>query len=63
MTISIAAINSLKSKVHNYIEVGEIIAELKKYAKKFSASNLVIDRRGGKKKEKYVSKKRHAVAK
>lgn len=52
MTISIAAINSLKTPVQNYIEVGEIVAELKKYAKKFSISNLVIDRRGGKKKEK-----------
>ena len=49
MTISIAAINSLKSTVNNYIEVGEIIAELKKYAKTFSTSNLVVDRRGGKK--------------
>ncbi|MBN1578355.1 MAG: diguanylate cyclase [Chitinispirillaceae bacterium] len=58
MTISIAAINSLKSTVHNYIEVGEIVAELKKYAKKFSTSNLVIDRRGGKKKENNVSKKK-----
>jgi diguanylate cyclase (GGDEF)-like protein len=54
MTISIAAINSLKSPVQNYIEVGEIVAELKKFAKKFSISNLVIDRRGGKKKERNV---------
>jgi GGDEF domain-containing protein len=52
MTISIAAINSRKTLVHNYIEVGEIIAELKKFAKKASISNLVIDRRGGKKAEK-----------
>ncbi len=57
MTISIAAINSLKSPVQNYIEVGEIVAELKKYAKKFSISNLVIDRRGGKSKEKNAPKK------
>jgi diguanylate cyclase (GGDEF)-like protein len=49
MTISIAGVNSLKSTVHNYIEVGEIVAELKKYAKTFSTSNLVVDRRGGKK--------------
>lgn len=57
MTISIAAVNSRKSKVGNYIEVGEIVAELKKYAKQFSTSNLVVDRRGGKKKEVYVQKK------
>jgi diguanylate cyclase (GGDEF)-like protein len=57
MTISIAAINSQKSTVHNYIEVGEIVAELKKFAKKSSTSNLVIDRRGGKKKENDASKK------
>ncbi len=51
MTISISAINSEKTVVHNYIEVGEIIAELKKYAKTFTESNLVIDRRGGKKRD------------
>jgi diguanylate cyclase (GGDEF)-like protein len=51
MTISIAALNSEKSVVDNYIEVGEIIAELKKYAKSFKKSNIVIDRRGGKKKD------------
>jgi hypothetical protein len=52
MTISIAAINSLKTPVQNFIEVGEIVAELKKYAKKAPTSKLVIDRRGGKLKEK-----------
>jgi diguanylate cyclase (GGDEF)-like protein len=57
MTISIAALNSLKSTVHNYIEVGEIVAELKKYAKKFSISNLAVDRRGGKKADKNAQKK------
>ncbi|MBN1309583.1 MAG: diguanylate cyclase [Chitinispirillaceae bacterium] len=61
MTISIAAVNSLKSTVRNYIEVGEIVAELKKYAKKFSVSNLVIDRRGGRKRESDVSKKEQLV--
>lgn len=55
MTISIAAINSLKSTVHNYIEVGEIVAELKKYAKKFAKSNIAVDRRGGKKGEIHAS--------
>ncbi len=62
MTISIAAVNSLKSKVNNYIEVGEIVAELKKYAKQFSVSNLVIDRRGGRKKERYEIKQEQFVS-
>lgn len=62
MTISIAALDSRKSTVHNYIEVGEIIAELKKYAKKFGTSNLVVDRRGGRKKNLYVSRKEAGVA-
>jgi diguanylate cyclase (GGDEF)-like protein len=51
MTISIAAINSEKTYIENSIRVGEIIAELKKHAKSFCKSNLVVDRRGGKKKE------------
>ncbi|MGD9201833.1 MAG: diguanylate cyclase [Chitinispirillia bacterium] len=51
MTISISVINTEKSYVENYIEVGEIIAELKKYAKSFSKSNMVVDRRGGKKRQ------------
>lgn len=62
MTISIAAVNSLKSEVANYIEVGEIVAELKKYAKQFSTSILAVDRRGGKKKDKHVSKKKKVTA-
>ncbi len=52
MTISISALDSKKSYVENHIQVGEIIAELKKYAKKFSKSNLVIDRRGGRPRKK-----------
>ncbi len=52
MTISISAINSEKSYVENYIQVGEIIAELKKYAKTFKKSILVTDRRGGRKRDK-----------
>ncbi|MBN2037963.1 MAG: GGDEF domain-containing protein [Chitinispirillaceae bacterium] len=51
MTVSIAAVSSEKTYLENFIRVGEIIAELKKYAKSFCKSNLVIDRRGGKKKE------------
>jgi len=51
MTISVAAVNSEKTCIENFIRVGEIIAELKKHAKSFCKSNLVVDRRGGKKKE------------
>lgn len=58
MTISISALNSVNSYVENYIEVGEIIAELKKYAKSFPKSNLVVDRRGGKKRSKKNEKKK-----
>lgn len=54
MTISISGLNSNKSYVENYIQVGEIMAELKKYAKTFPNSNLVIDRRGGRMKEQKV---------
>ena len=50
MTISISVINTEKSLVENYIQVGEIVAELKKYAKSFQKSNIVVDRRGGRKK-------------
>jgi len=57
MTISIASMSSEKTIVENYIQVGEIIAELKKYAKSFKKSNLVIDRRGGFKKEKNQNEK------
>lgn len=58
MTISISVLNSEKSYVENYIEVGEIIAELKKYAKSFPKSSLVVDRRGGKKRSKKNEKKK-----
>ncbi|MBN1984318.1 MAG: sensor domain-containing diguanylate cyclase, partial [Chitinivibrionales bacterium] len=51
MTISIAIVNSEKTFVESYIQVGEIAAELKKYAKSFQQSNVVIDRRGSKKPE------------
>lgn len=56
MAISISAVNSEKSYMENYIQVGEIVAELKKYAKSFQKSNLVIDRRGGKRKDSHNEK-------
>lgn len=46
MTISIAVVSSEKTPIDNYIQLGEIIAELKKYAKSFRKSNIAIDRRG-----------------
>ena len=58
ITISISALDSVKSYVENYIQVGEIIAELKKYAKTFPKSNLVVDRRGGIKRSKKSEKKK-----
>jgi diguanylate cyclase (GGDEF)-like protein len=45
MTISISAVCSEMTELTNYIRVGEIIAELKKYAKSYSTSKLVVDRR------------------
>lgn len=44
MTISIAVVTNYKSNM-NYIQIGEIAAELKKYVKKLSGSNYVLDRR------------------
>ncbi|MFH1762390.1 MAG: diguanylate cyclase [bacterium] len=49
MTISIAAVCSDKTKLTNHVEVGEIIADLKKHAKSFTKSILVVDRREPKK--------------
>jgi GGDEF domain-containing protein len=45
MTISISAVNSEFTELKDYIQVGEIVAELKTYAKSFNGSNLVVDRR------------------
>lgn len=45
MTVSISAVHTDSTELISYIQVGEIIAELKKYAKGFTGSNLVVDRR------------------
>lgn len=46
MTISIAVVTNQKRKLKNHIQVGEIAAEMKNYAKSFSKSIFVVDKRG-----------------
>lgn len=45
MTISIAVVTNLQRKLTNPIQVGELAAELKEYAKSISESVYVVDRR------------------
>jgi len=45
MTVSIAVVTNQLRRLQNYIHVGEIAAELKNYAKSFSRSTYVADRR------------------
>jgi GGDEF domain-containing protein len=45
MTISIAVVTNLHKQLTSTIEVGEIAAELKEYAKSISGSVYVVDRR------------------
>lgn len=45
MTISIVAISSLVRKIVHYGEISQIVAELKKYAKKFNKSIMVEEKR------------------
>jgi len=45
MTLSIAVVTNQVRRLQNYIHVGEIAAELKNYAKSFSRSIYVVDRR------------------
>jgi diguanylate cyclase (GGDEF)-like protein len=45
MTLAIAVVTNQKRRLDNHIQVGEIAAELKSYAKSFSHSTFVIDRR------------------
>ena len=47
ITISIAVVTNRMRKLENYIQVGEIVAELKTYAKSFPKSTWVVDRRTG----------------
>lgn len=45
MTLAIAVVTNKKRRLQNHIQVGEIAAELKSYAKSFSHSIFVVDRR------------------
>jgi len=45
MTVSIAVVTNQQRTLKNYIQVGEIAAELKAYAKSFPKSMYVVDRR------------------
>jgi len=45
MTISIAVVTNRHRKLNNHIQVGEIAAEMKNFAKSFSKSIFVVDKR------------------
>ena len=45
MTVSIAVVTNRQRELKSHIQVGEIAAELKNYAKSFSKSAYVVDRR------------------
>lgn len=45
MTISIAVVTNRQRKLQNHIQVGEIAAEMKNFAKSFSKSIFVVDKR------------------
>src|SRR4030066_144778 len=45
MTIGIAVVTNQHRGLQNYVQVGEIAAEMKNYAKSFSRSIFVVDRR------------------
>jgi len=47
MTLAIAVVTNQQRGLENHVQIGEIAAELKKYAKSFSHSTFVIDRRRG----------------
>jgi hypothetical protein len=45
MTLAIAVVTNQRQRLQNHVQVGEIAAELKNYAKSFSRSIFVVDRR------------------
>jgi hypothetical protein len=45
MTLAIAAVTNQTYNLKSHIQIGEIAAELKSYAKSFSRSMLVVNRR------------------
>jgi len=46
MTIAISVVTNQYCPLQNHVQVGEIAAEVKNYAKSFSHSTFVVDRRG-----------------
>lgn len=48
MTISISVVNSERTEVKDYVQIGEITAELKTHVKSLNGSNFVVDRRAKK---------------
>ncbi len=45
MSLAIAVVTNLECELETHIQVGEIAAEMKKYAKSFSRSTFAVDRR------------------
>jgi hypothetical protein len=45
MTLGIAVVTNQNRRLQHHIQVGEIAAELKSYAKSFPHSTFVVDRR------------------
>lgn len=45
MTVAIAVVSNESRMLENHIQVGEIAAELKNYAKSFSQSTYIVDKR------------------
>ena len=48
MTMAISVVTNQYCPLKNHVQVGEIAAEMKNYAKSFSHSTFVVDRRGDK---------------
>jgi diguanylate cyclase (GGDEF)-like protein len=45
MTLAIAVVTNLECEMENHVQVGEIAAEMKRYAKSFSRSTFAVNRR------------------
>jgi len=63
VTISIAVVTNLSHKFNSHIEVGEVAAELKEYAKSLKGSVYVVDKRKDKPKKTKTKKNKAKVGK
>ncbi len=45
MTVSIGGVDTARRRVENYLQLAEIAAEVKSYAKALEGSHFVMDRR------------------